>query len=81
MVDICRGKTWEKAALLELDWDIRDDATEEEIDAYAKKAAEYVSYIWIEYERQCRISKTFGRGIDSSLDPGNFSGGTINNGN
>ena len=43
MVDICRGKTG-KAALLELDWDIRDDATEEEIDAYAKKAADMFTY-------------------------------------
>ena len=33
-----------KAALLELDWDIRDDATEEEIDAYAKKAADMFTY-------------------------------------
>ena len=80
MVDICRGKTWKKQHFWSWTGILEDDATEEEIDAYAKKAAEYV-YIWIEYERQCRISKTFGRGIDSSLDPGNFSGGTINNGN
>lgn len=33
-----------KAALLEVDWDIRDDVTDEEIDAYAKRAADMFTY-------------------------------------